>query len=106
MASEDTTSVRVQTRLNAVEFADLLADLERCPAGTPRAGRIRLLLRLGLTAANSQNADGYTNVAVSPPSAGTVPKAALPRVSSRASSPLDALEALGMNPSQFQFGST
>ena len=43
---------RIQARFNRVEYADVEADLNRFPAGAARAGRIRLLIRLGYAAAN------------------------------------------------------
>lgn len=52
--SDDADTFRIQARLNRVEFADIEADLNQYPTGTARAGRIRLLIRLGYEAAHGQ----------------------------------------------------
>ena len=51
--SETDETFRVQARFNKVEFADLEEDLSRFE-GAARAGRIRLLMRLGLATAKGQ----------------------------------------------------
>ncbi len=53
--SDDADTFRIQARLNRVEFADIEADLNQYPTGTARAGRIRLLMRLGYAAAHGQS---------------------------------------------------
>ena len=50
--SDEADTFRIQVRFNRVEYADVEADLNRYPAGSARAGRIRLLVRLGYAAAN------------------------------------------------------
>ena len=50
--SDEADTFRIQVRFNRVEYADVEADLNRYPAGSARAGRIRLLIRLGYAAAH------------------------------------------------------
>lgn len=61
MTSEKT--FRVQVRFNKVEFAELEADLKKYE-GRDLAGRIRLLMRLGLDVASGRLHQGSSHLAL------------------------------------------
>lgn len=89
-------SFRVYIRLNNIEYSDVIADLEAFQ-GLARTGRVRLLLRLGLAAANGQI---VADLAPPPIGSGNV----APAEAQPANDPLSVFEGLGFNPADFQFG--
>jgi hypothetical protein len=106
--NEKSNTFRVNTRFNRIEFADLERDLDQYK-GTARAGRIRLLVRLGLAVANgthvpSTSADRSAHLAavIDLPRTKPVEKPATKQLSAEES--VDFLESIGMDPANFKFG--
>jgi hypothetical protein len=121
--SDSDDTFRVQARFNKVEYADIQEDLDRYGQGAARAGRVRLLMRLGLAAArgltHSDHQPQLAKVVDIPRSArsketptAVSPAPTIPSVSPLVAAPepvpvhdsLEALEALGMDPTLFRFG--
>lgn len=120
--SDSDDTFRVQARFNKVEYADIQEDLDRYGQGAARAGRVRLLMRLGLAAARGLTHFDQPHLAkvvdIPRPSrnketpTAVMPAAVTPSVSLQVAAPepapvhdsLEALEALGMDPTLFRFG--
>ena len=121
--SESDDTFRVQARFNKVEYADIQEDLDRYGQGAARAGRVRLLMRLGLAAARglthsdhqphlakvvdiprpARNKETPTAVSTAPTTPSVFPQVAAPEPAPVHES-LETLEALGMDPTLFRFG--
>lgn len=106
--TEDDKTFRLQLRLNKVEFADLYADLMQYGEGSPQAGRVRYLLRLGLATAHG----GVVHrTALASPSPSSADSAAALRVPSAPPPPpvpsagdIDAFMSRGFDIANFAFG--
>ena len=113
--SDEADTFRIQARFNRVEYADVEADLNRFPAGAARAGRIRLLIRLGYAAANGLFPHPHSAKVVDisshsrsdshPSQSSADPAATVRPLSATAPVPVaDSLDSISdLNPADFQF---
>ena len=103
--SDDT--FRVQVRFNKIEYANLEEDLSRYE-GAARAGRIRLLMRVGLAVSKGQSPGSHH----SEPAVHLAPVVGMPRPVRKETSPvaipateaIENLEMIGFDLANFQFG--
>lgn len=117
MSDQDDT-VRIHLRFSRLEYPDLAEDIERFE-GIARGNRARLLLRLGLAVLKGDPAPEHGRpekvVGLQRPPVHAVPAPAPSssqaashkrpvQVASSAAPEVDALEAMGMDPANFQFG--
>lgn len=106
MSDKDGDTFRVQARFNKVEYADLMADLERFAQGSPRAGRIRFLMRLGLAAAKGQITSSTSLLSTHPTEVLTAPASSFPGepVPDHAAADFAGLASMDFDLATFSFG--
>lgn len=102
--NEQSNTFRVNTRFNRIEFADLERDLDQYK-GTARAGRIRLLVRLGLAVANGTHVPSTSaDRSAHPAAVIDLPRTKPVEKQLSAEESVDFLESIGMDPANFKFG--
>ncbi len=113
---------RFQLRFSRLEYPDLTQDLERFE-GAARGNRARLLLRLGLAVLNGDPVPDHgrqgkvvdlqrpvvhaVSASAPAPTASAAPKRPVQLAAASSAAPeADVLEGLGMDPANFQFGTS